>query len=404
MMSNRLSSEDRSGSYLLNHWRGVHSLSRSYWLNGTLIVLLITLVPLWAAYIAEARGASLQLISTFSLTAILMGLASWLWGIVGIWRSASHHVERGGVAAWSKLACAMVILGAVATAGQAGNIFRQSVEYAQLALGGDSFGKPAKITLMKGDILEIGGALSQGTAARFSDALELAPNVKTVVLNSVGGRLLEADRMANMIKARHLDTVAKDKCLSACVMALLAGTKRTANFGARIGLHQPTFPGQTQEEHDDAIAAQRQFYLNAGVRADFVERAMKAVPTDMWYPTEDELLSAGVLTGINVDHVKADNAASAAELNKKAPIRIDDITEMSGAKADGMTLTYRYKVKAKAEQLDLQLLHKELLKANAKELCSRGDIRRMIAAGGVYRYEYGDEVGAPLTQFSINKC
>lgn len=396
--------KELTNNYVLNHWQGRHSLPRSYWLNGTLIVGVVTLLALSASSALEAGGASLQLISALALTGILSASVVWLWGVVGIWRSAGNHIECGGREIWGYLARIAVAFGALGWAVQAPDLLRQSAELGQLALGRDSLGTPAVVRLLSGNTLEIRGNLTQGTAERVSEALQFAPDVDTVALNSTGGRLLEARRIALLISARHLDTVVEKECSSACVVTLLAGVKRTTAIGARVGLHQPMFPGETGQAHDEGVATAKQYYLQAGVRADFVERAMATRPDDMWYPSEAELISAGVLTGLGSDRVRADNVASANELNGKAPIRLDDFTLLTRAEAKGMTLTYYHRVLALAEQFEPKWLQTELPQETSKTVCSNDTMKSLVTAGAIYRYVYVDKTGAPLTKFSIDRC
>src|SRR5207237_432495 len=91
-----------------------------------------------------------------------------------------------------------------------------------------------------GETLEFSGGITFGVASEFEARLDAMDHVKTVVLNSHGGRSIEAERMADLIKARGLSTSVTQSCLSACPTVFLGGRERILLSSARIGFHQPT--------------------------------------------------------------------------------------------------------------------------------------------------------------------
>jgi hypothetical protein len=101
--------------------------------------------------------------------------------------------------------------------------------------------------------------------------------------------------VAAVIEAHRWDTRVEGRCLSACVLVLLAGESREAAPRAHIGVHQATAVGST-EVSPRGNATIRSEYLRRGVAEEFVERALQVPPTQVWYPTGNELYRAGVLT------------------------------------------------------------------------------------------------------------
>jgi hypothetical protein len=94
-------------NYILRHWQGDLSLWVSYWVNGWLFgigylvgLFLITNYP--SPSITYAIGLSIV---------IALGLAMHVWQLIGLWRSARKHTERGGRTIWASLAQLSVILG-----------------------------------------------------------------------------------------------------------------------------------------------------------------------------------------------------------------------------------------------------------------------------------------------------
>jgi len=116
----------------------------------------------------------------------------------------------------------------------------------------------------------------------------------------MGGRIFEAQKIASIVTSRGLNTYVEGSCASACTLILLAGVDRAATPNAQIGFHQPDFPGLDEESRRSIISENRHLYLRAGVNADFIDRALSAKPDEMWYPTTQELMAAGVLNRLSL--------------------------------------------------------------------------------------------------------
>jgi hypothetical protein len=107
--------EQPSRNYFVRHWLGELSLPKSYWINMVLAVIAI-------CFSAFALQAALQnsgvqrgpvALSAWILFGFLV-LVIVAWQLVGTWRSAAQHQERGGSAFWARAAQAMVVVGASA--------------------------------------------------------------------------------------------------------------------------------------------------------------------------------------------------------------------------------------------------------------------------------------------------
>jgi hypothetical protein len=146
------------------------------------------------------------------------------------------------------------------------------------------------------------------------------PLVDTVVLSGDGGFNWPAYEMARKIESFGLNTVARHICASACTTVLLGGIERSMQPDASLGFHRMSNDASDlrdtyyrlrekrgwQDEFDFAsdvfergeIAARNyiEFLLERGVTVEFALRALTYSSTDMWYPTEEELLASGVLT------------------------------------------------------------------------------------------------------------
>jgi len=141
--------------------------------------------------------------------------------------------------------------------------------------------------------LTLSGEYQYGIAAAFAAALEQHPDVHTIELAGPGGLSREGFAIADAIAARNLATHAVGDCESACTIAYLAGRERTLAPDARLGFHSSWSPVALYDGDDSDIVAHLR---HRGVAHDFVRKADDVPATDMWYPTNAELLAAHVIT------------------------------------------------------------------------------------------------------------
>lgn len=391
-----------TGNLITDHWSGRYSLPRSYWINGVLIAglggaLLIALISQLMTW-----DISVQFAAAISIAAFVLGIAIWVWSAVGIWRSAGYHTGRGGSSVWAALARIGVILGAITTFGQLVQSMPALIESASLATNNDTLGKPAKIVIDEEAII-LAGPISLGTAENFSVALEANPQVRLLKLSSTGGRIGEAELLADLIRRRGLDVETVGECSSACTIALLAGAKRWRKR-KWIGFHQPSFPGAGPKERAQMTNALREVYLRAGLPSSFVDKALKSSPEAMWYPNEMELYEANVLNHIPEGRMRRDFQAIAYHANKNAPTKVDDITVLSEAKASNDTLTRIYRVSAARNDFDVPDAEVKIRATVTENLCSEPMAPQFMAAGAKYRFVYRDRAGVDFMDFTLTKC
>ena len=411
--------------YLRRHWAGHLSLPVSYWVNGALLSGGLLLATEFLGGRIRNDWGTLQGMAIVALAYLCLAILLWVWSSVGIWRSAYWHRRRGGAAGWGVAARALVLLSAAATVYRSEDIALQAAELGNLAVGRDSLGRAAEIRLSKnGRELTLRGALAAGSAERFKAALEGAPQAKTVVLSSPGGRMLEAQRIAELVRAARLDTRVEDICMSACTGILLAGRERTAPEDARIGFHQPSFPGTTQAEMRGAIDEARSAYLAAGVEPAFVWRAMSTPARSMWFPSHYELESAGVLTGSEIvvtgggrrpgapaqaaspplgeGKLRQELQAAAARMNQSVPRRLDEVTTLIRASASGTTLTSHYRVDG--ETGDFDAARPEIANGLRDRACRIPEAAAALRSGARFVHSYESAGGRHLLDIAITDC
>ncbi|HMJ93529.1 MAG TPA: hypothetical protein VK472_05480 [Allosphingosinicella sp.] len=409
-----------SRNYLLRHWAGHLSLPLSYWINGALLSVAVAAAAEYLSRKAEEDWGSLRLLAMVGLGYFAVAALVWIWSSVGIWRSAYWHRRRGGSAGWGFAARALIIVGTVATLFRSGDLALQAAEFGTLAAGRDSIGAIADMKV-EGSELFLSGNIAAGAADRFDSLLEANPGVKGVVLTSTGGRMLESGRMAATIRKHGLDTRVDDHCMSACTDLLVAGRARTAPNRARIGFHQPDFPGISASEREAGIEKWRQRYLDAGVEWGFVWRAMATPASGMWFPTADELVAANVLTSPDIvvtrsgggghaarpeslsdQRLKADLAAEAARTNKRTPIRLDPQVTLDRAQADGFTLTNFYTVKM--ANIDIATSRRAVSSSLRQEVCGTPQSQSAVRDGARFVFIYRNPAGRKLFDVSVTEC
>jgi len=290
----------RQRNYLFRHWRGELSLPVSYWLNGILAAIAMhTAAFSFGAFVDGAKlkaGAAMALGLTCFLAATSILLA---WQMVGIWRSATRHAAKGKVF-WAVAAKIIVILGVARSAFDLGGTFVPLIaDHIKIAMGDEHIGENHFRLLRNGTELEFVGGLKTGTAKEFERMLEAASQVRVLRLNSYGGRIAEADAIADLVRKRQLITYVSQHCDSACTHIFLAGSQRWLGQEGQLGFHQPSIAGLDQEAISDAIKEEGRTLRSLGLPSEFVSKAL-ATPSDkIWRPTHEELLAARVISGIS---------------------------------------------------------------------------------------------------------
>lgn len=392
-----------TGNPVIDHWNGSYSLPRTYWINNFLFGNIAAITIFILAQALPESEMSLQLISLVGILSALLIFAISIWCAVGVWRSAEAHPKRGGSATWAGLAKLAVIVAFLGTASEYSRLMPRIIENVQLAMGGDSLGEETEISL-SGNQLSISGYLTSGSSLRVAEFLDESPNLERVVLSSAGGRMIEGNRIADLIRDHSLDTHVDGACASACTLALLAGLNRSASFGSSVGFHQPSVPSSTPEEQSEMIEDLRSDYRDAGLSFSFIRQALAADPNDMWYPSEFELFEAGVLNKMDIGRVIADQLASAQSINQNVPVVVDEYTTLLSAKAQDHVLRQTFEVKANASELDLSFFRGELRNSIQEDLCSTPLIPQLMNAGAIFEFTYLDIEGREAITLPISTC
>ena len=152
--------------------------------------------------------------------------------------------------------------------------------------------------------VEVSGEIIRGDLARVEAALAAAPASRSanctyrVNLRAVdGGDVDEAMKMGRWIREKRARVSYQDHCVSACVLVLAAGVRRSfTGADARVGVHRPYFSdaremSRTQiSERWRALEADIRTYLaEMRVSAAVAELMMSTLPEDMRWLSYKEL-------------------------------------------------------------------------------------------------------------------
>lgn len=290
----------KKGNYFAQHWRGQLSLGVSYWVSGFVSGLLVALVVGIVKPIQEAL--SLRLSCGLSMFLFALAIASTVWWLIGVWRSASSHVSRGGRRFWAGVAEAMVVLGFLNISALTYKTYiPQTIEMLSVIVG--DFGLPPyQIRILPGGTdIEFRGGIRAGSARKLERVLAAVPRAQVLQIESPGGRIEEAKRMMKLVRERGLTTYTSEDCESAATLVLVSGQQRVIGANAKVGFHAGSLPGITLEQQRGADDLMRSTMQSAGVSAEFIEKVLATPSDQMWYPSFDEMIRNGVVTARSYD-------------------------------------------------------------------------------------------------------
>jgi hypothetical protein len=289
--------QGRRRGYLSRHWHGELSLPISFWLNLILLPLplgfALGALTTWVSLLGEQmRSGSIAWLIVWPLV-----LAFDAWCLVGAWRSAVLHLERGGRWLWAALARVVVVISLLGTLASAAFNFAPHVgEYLQMARGIDPIGKLEMTLSPDGRRLRLQGPVGMGDAGRLRTLLTQSSQLRVLELDSPGGRLKEAERIAALLHERAPQVRVTGPCESACTLLFMAGSPRRMMPAGRLGFHRAsagTFNPLLDELANRELAS---IYRQAGVPDDYIKQTLNTPSWRMWYPQTTDLVANGLVS------------------------------------------------------------------------------------------------------------
>lgn len=149
--------------------------------------------------------------------------------------------------------------------------------------------------------LDLIGEIQEGDVRAIKSAIQAANDrgkiVATIRLNSNGGNLLEAVKIAAVVREGKIATAALSgtTCASACFVIFAAGQEKYAHYTAQVGVHGAS--DQQGEETTQAQAAtvtMARVLKELGVPPGIIGKMVVTPPSDMVWLIPDDLKSIGV--------------------------------------------------------------------------------------------------------------
>jgi hypothetical protein len=313
--------------YFIQHWRGEHSLVRSFWINSVAINIIF---QLFAAFYLDKiiTNVSYNEWYIFALLSIL-SLAVIIWQVVGLWRSANNHIRNTQQKFGTVIARGVMILGVVIWGFQLLKALpvyneitryisgyrdrvssitlpdnKKQVKIAQYISGDREQSFPITLLDNKKEV-EIAGGIKLGLTEELRTITDKYPSITVVHLNSYGGRVEEARLLKEFIEQKGLITSTNRGCLSACTIAYMGGSSRLVYGEKKLGFHQyrpdTTEADFNKQSIDASFREDMQFFRKKGASEEFINRVTDTSPPDLWFPENNILFSNNIITGIAGD-------------------------------------------------------------------------------------------------------
>lgn len=152
-----------------------------------------------------------------------------------------------------------------------------------------------------GRSIHLKGRIDFGITRDLDALLAAATQVRSLRLESVGGRVAEARGLVTVIRRAGIDTVASGDCISVCTLVLMSGATRYLEEDARLGFHAYAVRPSPGSAFIDARAEQEKdmnLFRARGVSEDFIARVIATPHDSVWYPARTEILDAQVVDAL----------------------------------------------------------------------------------------------------------
>ena len=101
--------------------------------------------------------------------------------------------------------------------------------------------------------------------------------------------------------------------------------------------------------------------------------------------------------------LRAAVARTAAEMEKQTPIRVDEDTTIISVVSVDKTIIYSNRISFPVPSAYVTQAKAKLIGNITSYVCSKGFDRRILEAGGAYKYVYADSAGQYVMDFTIDK-
>lgn len=286
--------------YIRDHWQGKHALFYALLVNLILLRAIILFADRYTLppFIPERVEG---LVATITFAFLFHGIV-FVWQVVGVLR-ATRHLSSILANIWTCVAYVAIALCLTFTFMSIAASFRALTPERFIPVNPTALedARAAQYSLsLNADETRVllTGTFTHGMTQKLSALLDQHPEVTGIVLSSEGGHIYEGRGVAYLIRNRNLDTYVLDICKSACTTAFIGGAKRYLGAKAQLGFHQykleldkPTPLYDLQGEQEKEV----RFYREQGISEAFLRQVFLTPASGIWFPSEEELLEAGVV-------------------------------------------------------------------------------------------------------------
>jgi hypothetical protein len=138
----------------------------------------------------------------------------------------------------------------------------------------------------------------------------------------------------------------------------------------------------------------------------------------MWFPTVDELINAKVITtspivvrsrskleiGMRDQALQRYLDYTADQINSAGPVKADNVTTRTGARATAMALTIRFRLAAERSQFDAGLVKRKLGPILTRRVCHDSKMSLAIDDGAKFLFSYYDRSGNLAFTIPVSTC
>jgi hypothetical protein len=149
--------------------------------------------------------------------------------------------------------------------------------------------------------IRLSGSIDFGITRDLAELLEDHADVERIILDSKGGPVSEGRGLAFLIGEKELHTYSLRGCSSACNIAFIGGKKRLLGPEAKLGFHHYRLDSKNVLpflDLDNEFKKDLAFYASQSIDTAFLDKMYEIRHSDMWFPSHEELLQAGVIDGV----------------------------------------------------------------------------------------------------------
>jgi len=294
-------------NYIRKHWKGEYSLGISFWFNFLFLIITYHYVERLIRLSFNNHPRAFILAAIIYL--VISRLIIYPWQVIGLLRACGRHLLKHGHVIRVRTVQAVVILSLLGTlihileSAQSLIIFKNRTDN---KTEGQEPANYALSLIENGQFIHLEGSLDFGVTNDVAKILSNQSDVKGIILDSSGGIVYEGRGLFMLIKKHELDTYSFKNCSSACTIAFIGGSRRFLGENAKLGFHQYKLDSDKIQPFLDIESEQGKdlfLYESQMIKGEFLNKIFKKPQHEIWFPTQSDLLAAGVVDRI-VNEVK----------------------------------------------------------------------------------------------------